>query len=146
MKGQYIILSEIMLFAIGAIITIFVILNYQNVQGILTEMTLRDNLLSVSDTISAGIVKTAESNSIVRVKIPYQISGHVYTITVKNDTIILASFENPAINVTQQLFNITQSHNITLLGNILLSSSRYLQIHNVDNKIAIEEWKIPIEE
>jgi hypothetical protein len=118
-----------------------VILNYQNLQGILTELTLKDNLLSVSDTLSAGILKAAESNSIVRIRIPYEISGKMYTISVKNDTIILASFENPAINVTQQLFNISQSHNITLSGNILLSSSRYLQIRTLDDKIVIEEWR-----
>jgi hypothetical protein len=141
MKGQYRIVSEIMLFAIGVVIASFVILNYQNLQGILTELTLKDNLLSVSDTLSAGILKAAESNSIVRIRIPYEISGKMYTISVKNDTIILASFENPAINVTQQLFNISQSHNITLSGNILLSSSRYLQIRTLDDKIVIEEWR-----
>lgn len=140
MKGQHAILSEIMLFAVGAVMTSFILLNYQNVHENMSALTVKDGMLYVNDLLSTGIIKSAESHAIVRIRIPDEISGHIYTISASGNNIVLSSFENPWINVTRQLFNISQSHNITIKGNILLSSSEYLQIRPFGSNISIEEW------
>lgn len=139
MKGQKVI-SEIMLFAVGVLITAFVIFNYQGLQDSLSDLVIKDGLLSVSDLLSTGIVKVSETNSIIRLKIPTKIAGSVYMIEISNDNIVLTSFEKPSINITKQLINITQSHNITILGNVLFSPAGYVQIQHEGGNITISKW------
>ena len=144
MKGQYRVLSEVMIFGIGIAITSFIIISFQSVQENITKISLEDNLMSVSNLIATSIVRVAESgNSDLRLKIPQSIAEQSYIISTDDDMLILRFTEKPDINVTQQLFNITQNHNIIVMGNFLDSSSRYLEISSENGvDIIIRKWRL----
>jgi hypothetical protein len=144
MKGQYRVLTEVMIFGIGIAITSFIILSFQTVENSISKISLEDNLLSVSNIITTSIVKVADGDTdILRLKIPQSIAEQSYLISIDNDMLVLRFTEKPEINVTQQLFNITQNHNIIIMGNFLDSSSRYLEISS-DNgvDIIIRKWRL----
>ena len=57
-KGQYRIVSEILLFAIGLAIASFVVVVFTNLQESITQTSAKDQMLSVSNLISASIIKS----------------------------------------------------------------------------------------
>ena len=144
MKGQYKVLTEVILFGLGVAIASFVILSFQTVQTNVIELAVEDNMRSVSNLITTAVIKVAEAGvASMRLEIPKDISEHSYIISVDGDLLVLASLEKPDINVTQQLFNITQNHNIIIMGNVLSSSSRYLEVSSEDGiNIIIRRWGV----
>jgi len=127
MKGQYRVVREIILFAIGVAITSFVVISFQNVESNTKELATHDQLAEISTIVSSGIIKAIESghNASIIVKIPEEVSDEVYRIRVQDDTLILSIFDNPQINVTQKLFNMTYAYFIT--GDVV-STSKYIRI------------------
>jgi len=127
LKGQYRVVREIILFAIGVAITSFVVISFSNVQTDVSELALQDHMAEVSSVIISGIIEVAESgqNSSVTLEIPEKISGEVYRITASNDELKLMVFDNPNIYVTQKLFNMSQTYFIT--GDIV-STSKFIKI------------------
>ena len=144
MKGQYRVLTEVMIFGIGIAITSFIIVSFQTVQENVSELSLKDNLMSVSNLIATSIVKVAESGTAsINLKIPDSIAKETYLISVDNDMVFLQLIRKPNINASQQLFNITKNHNIIVRGNVLDSSSGYLRISSDDGvNINVREWGV----
>lgn len=136
MRGQYRVVREIILFAIGVAITSFVIVSFNNVETRARELAVTDNLAEVSSMLISGIVEVAQSNrsSFIVLEIPEKISGQIYRITVNNDDLKLALFNNPQINVTQKLFNMTKSYFIT--GDVI-STARHVTIESSPPNIII---------
>lgn len=114
MKGQNIIIGEILLFAIGIAIANYVIFSFQKAQDKTTEIAIKDNFRAIANTVSAAAAKAVESGNIsVRIKLPEKMSGRQYAISLKNDYIVVFDLLNSEINVTQKLFNITQENCIS---------------------------------
>lgn len=112
-KGQYLIISEILLFALGILITANVVVSFQSIQSSLSKAALKDQFGSVADVVSTAVVKAATTNSSIAVIFPTKISEKIYVISLKDESIIVYDLDAPDINVTKKLFNITQSNCIT---------------------------------
>ena len=135
MKGQYKIVSEILLFSIGIMITGYVIINFSNLQGSVRDVSLRDQLGNVADTVASAVVKAANTeNSIVSLAIPDQISGTSYKISLKDagGGKIMVRTLNGSIVIERQIFNInydnTNINNNVINNSEVLSSAQFIQI------------------
>ena len=133
-KGQYRIVSEILLFAAGLAIASFVAITFNDLRDSISEITKRDQMISISNLISASLIKSIAENTTTRLRIPDLISDEVYIISFESSAGGACTIGNcllrlrtvvSGITVTQQLFNISQSHIIN--GNVY-SSARYIEI------------------
>jgi hypothetical protein len=128
MKGQYRILIEILLFAIGVSITSFIVISFRDVQLFLTERSSESQMESVSNYVSSAIMNI-RYNSTSKIKIPEKISESDYVILADCDeskcqlNVTTVSFNG--INVTKQLFNMGLDYIIT--GSVA-GASKYIEI------------------
>ncbi|MBI4162465.1 MAG: hypothetical protein HY513_02185 [Candidatus Aenigmarchaeota archaeon] len=139
MKGQIRIISEILLFMVGIVITSFVIFTFTNIASISEERALNDQLTGVADTISSAILKvTSNKNTSLTIEIPAKLSGKQYAIILDESLIIT----DGRIEIVRELFNITKSYNIiTSDGGRITSSAQYLTIRSDDkNNIIISRY------
>ena len=124
MKGQYQILSELILFGIGIMITGYVIVNFNGVQDTLKEISVRDQMENIADVVSTAIVKVANTeNSSIRIIIPDKVSDSSYRISIKDadgGKIIVDTIDGRA-SVQRQLFNINYD-NIVYSNNVINNS------------------------
>ena len=143
MLGQYRIISEILIFALGLAIATFVVITFSGLRDSISEISTQDQMNSISNLISTSLIKAMDDGTIIRVRIPDTISGEVYTMTfqrvnddpcILGDCILKLSTVETGITTTQQLFNISQTHIIN--GNVF-STSRYIEIRTVGNQITV---------
>ena len=86
MKGQYRIVSELILFGMGILITSYVVINFNNVQDNLQGITAYDQMNAVADSVSNAIVKASSTeNSTIDIRVPDKISGSSYRIALWSD-------------------------------------------------------------
>ncbi|MFC2142772.1 hypothetical protein ACFLQN_00025 [Candidatus Aenigmatarchaeota archaeon] len=138
MKGQHRIIREIFLFAIGVAITSFIVLSFNNVQYATNKLAMNDQMTSVSNLVTSGIIKATESEeSIIRIEIPEKMSGETYIINIDGNDgeIIVSLFDDPSINLTKKIFNINQDYFMT--GNVI-STARFFEITREGNNIKIK--------
>lgn len=109
MKGQYRIISELILFGLGIVITTYVIVNFNGIQDNLKTMTAYDQLNAVADSVSTTIVKVSSmENASIFVQIPLKISESPYRIQLTSysgGTLILRTDDAKTV-IKRQLFNI----------------------------------------
>lgn len=142
MKGQYKIVVEIMLFAIGLSITSYVILSFGNVQRSVENVTTIDNMDLVGDVIIDGIIKASQiGNSTVKLTIPEHISSSNYKVTIENDEMTISSLQNPSIFVKRQIFNISQIYSIS--NRSIVSAAKFIEIKSDGTNIWIKRWERP---
>ncbi len=143
MLGQYHIASEILLFAAGLAIASFVAVTFDDLRDSIAETTTRDQMLTVSNLISASLIKGIAENTTIRILVPETISNEVYTISFERivggeciigDCVLRLRTVDSKATVTQQIFNISQSHIIN--GNVY-SGARYIEISSAGNRITI---------
>ena len=144
MLGQYRIVSEIFIFGIGLVIASFVAVTFDDMRVSISESSARDQMVSVANVISSSLIKAMAGGTTIRLQVPETISGEVYIISfqssngdaciISNCMLRLTTVER-RITVTQQLFNISQSHIIN--GNVY-SSARYIEISSSGNVITVE--------
>ena len=143
-KGQYRIISEILLFAAGLAIASFVVVTLNDLKDSISETSARDQMLSISNLISTSLIKSMSENTTIRLQIPDTISNEVYTVSFESysggscvigDCILRLTAVESRLTIVQQLFNISQSHIIN--GNIY-STARYIEINTVGNRISVE--------
>src|SRR3989304_6105376 len=85
MKGQYQIVSELILFGIGIMVTGYVITNFDNVKQTISGVTLQDQMDGLMDSVSVAILKLySVENGTIRMAIPPQLSGKQYKIAIKD--------------------------------------------------------------
>lgn len=126
MKGQNKIVNEILLFALGISITAAIIINFQIVHNSANDTTIYSNFNNVANTVINGITQVLNGDEgKVVVRIPDKISSEVYRIKISSDSLIISSIDNPSINITKDLFNISSSH--IIYGDVI-SSARYVEI------------------
>ncbi|MBI2232471.1 MAG: hypothetical protein HYU56_01000 [Candidatus Aenigmarchaeota archaeon] len=147
MKGQNIIIGEILLFAIGIAIANYVIFSFQKAQDKTTEIAIKDNFRAIANTVSAAAAKAVESGNIsVRIQLPEKMSGRQYSIYLKNDYIVVFDLLNSEINVTQKLFNITQenciSDNAFCAKGDVVSTARIAEIRADGKNIVLRRLRI----
>ena len=131
-KGQYRLISEMLLFLIGIMITSYVIINFGSLQTSVTGMATRD-------PVASAIVKVANTdNATIRLVIPVKVSESVYKISIKDQHglffggIINVTTLDGAISVERQLFNIdydnTISNNHIINNSEVVSSAQLIEI------------------
>ncbi len=126
MKGQNKIINEMLLFALGISITAAVILNFQTVHNSANDTTIYSNFNNVANTVLNGITQVLNGDEgKVVVRIPESISSEVYRIKISSDTLMISSIDDPSINITKDLFNISESH--IIYGDVI-SSAQYVEI------------------
>jgi hypothetical protein len=135
MKGNYRLISEILLFSVGIIITTYVVLSFGSLKDSAKEISLEDQMRNVADAVSSAIIKIYNSdNATVRLSIPDKISDTSYRISVKDvdgGKIIVDALDGSLI-VERQLFNInydnTDSNNNIVNNSEIVSSAQFIEI------------------
>lgn len=136
MKGQYRVVTEVMIFAIGVAITSYVVLSFSNVHDVATDLSLKDNMNGVANLVANAMIKSSiNENSTIRLSIPDKISNYVYTITITGDEILIRSVEKPDIYVTKQLFNMSQNY---IISGETVSSAKFIEIRLVGNELRLK--------
>ena len=145
-KGQYRVISEILLFLVGILITSYIIINFGNVENTIKKISLRDQMESVSDIVATAIAKVASAdNATIRLSIPYLISSNQYKIELKDTDggklVVRTSDGNASIE--RQIFNIdydnTNSNNHVINNSEVASSAGFVQVVK-NEKITIMRW------
>jgi hypothetical protein len=146
MKGQHRILMEVVFFALGLLITIFVVSNFTEIENHLRASSLRSQVTSISNLVAGSIVKVSTHGSAsVSMRIPARLSDEEYRISIENRDLdpCLIGEEFCVINVTsesgfsirKQIFNITSSYNIR--GRIT-SGEELVTLRKIGNDIVLE--------
>ena len=134
-KGQYRIVSEILLFLIGILITSFIIINFGNVEDSVKKISVRDQLESVGNSVATAIVKVANAdNATIRLSIPDMVSKNIYRISLRSTNggeMILSTLDGNT-SVKRQIFNIdydnTGSNNHVINDSDVVSSAEFIEI------------------
>jgi len=122
MKGQYQIINEILIVAIGIILVGVFLFTFTSVENSVTNINEQDQIESISNYITSGIVKAYSiKNSEIRLEIPEKIGKNVYRIFANENLTIFI----PGYNYTKELFNIGKNYNIS--GEVM-SSAGYIKI------------------
>ncbi len=134
-KGQYRIVSEIMLFAAGVAIASFVIVSFSGAKDVIGKNAVSDQLVSVSDLIATSIIKASQGNSVVRIRVPATISGEAYRISVidkEQNTGTCAKGNDCFLNLSlssssyaRQVFNISQNY---IIKGDVASTAAFIEI------------------
>ncbi|MBI2971228.1 MAG: hypothetical protein HYY37_02290 [Candidatus Aenigmarchaeota archaeon] len=143
MKGQYIIVNEILIFAIGLAITSFVILNFALLENTLKEKATRSQLSLVSDAIASAIVivgKTNATNMTVSFSVPETVSEQPYLMRIhdangrvcERGERCLLNISTASVSFTREIFKLEESYN--LRGSVH-SATRYVQVRSAGGTI-----------
>jgi hypothetical protein len=125
-KGQYRIVTEVILFAIGVAITGYIVISFGNIHTTVTELSLKDNMNGVANMIANGLLKASlTENSTVRIEIPDQISKYVYMVSLDDDEITVSTDTEPQVTVVKQLFNMSQNY---IISGEAVSSAKFLDV------------------
>jgi len=147
MKGQYRVVSEVLLFAIGIGIASFVIVQFNIIQEGAEINSFRDQMTGVLNSVMNSVHKaysvndpvSGKGNANVDFEIPETLSGKPYLISlIKNDEsklIVVSELDNPDVNVHREIFNIEDVNNVE--GSVT-SSSRFIRINYESNTIEIQ--------
>ncbi|MBI5061464.1 MAG: hypothetical protein HZB67_04075 [Candidatus Aenigmarchaeota archaeon] len=127
-KGQYRIVNEVFLFAIGILIAIFIMMSFQDLEKKTEEYAAADQLNSISNAVFTGIIKVAGDNSTIRLRIPND--GGKYSISARDGNLIVKLTDNPADNVTRFL----NMEEYIIIGDV---SAEYVEISSLGNHITI---------
>ena len=134
MKAQYRIVAEMLFFMLGVVITSFIIINFHEIQNFFEGVVVEQQMNDISKLAVLGVVKASLSNnSIMVIQIPVEVSDSIYMISVFDENRdecnigdrCFLDVSNGYTNLSQQLFNISQNHNI--IGSVA-SSAGYMKI------------------
>ncbi|MCD6215988.1 MAG: hypothetical protein J7J92_02855 [Candidatus Aenigmarchaeota archaeon] len=136
MKGQIKIVNELLIFAIGMGIAVVIILIFQTVRDVTSQVAIKDQTEEVGNLISSYILKANQSNAYyeARLQIPEKIGGHKYYIDVKDKDgeAVLTLVSSSGYSFSQELFNIDKNKIIT---EKIASSAKYISISSDKNRI-----------
>ncbi|MCD6092498.1 MAG: hypothetical protein J7J38_00570 [Candidatus Aenigmarchaeota archaeon] len=139
MKGQYTLVTEVLIFFLGISIATLVLLSFNSIEKSFTDTAITDEMRGVSNLITAGIVKVFESkeNTTLILKIPKTIAKNVYRVHVDNNNLTISLVKDPRVKIEQELFNISLSKSI--IGDVV-SSSEYIAIKSNATTVEIERF------
>lgn len=135
-KGQYKIVSEVLMFGIGIGIAVLVVGVFQNVSKTVFDVGIDDQLYEVATLVSSSIIKVMESSTdaTLSLRVPPKLSDKEYMIAVETNAstnsyqVVVFMEKNPEMRIVQKLFNIGQDNNIIITGAVL-SSSEYIIVN-----------------
>jgi hypothetical protein len=137
MKGQYRILMEVMLFALGIAITSFVMVNFRDLRTSTDEISIKDQLNTVLNSVINAVVKSSlTANSAIRTDIPYTVSGHSYKIFVENKYLTALDTVDQSIRVSRKIFNIDEPMN-RIEGEVY-SGAGVVEVTNDGTKVIVQ--------
>ncbi len=127
MKGQQTIINEIFLFAFGLLMAVFVSFFFLYFNNWLSELTVTENLETISTLLSSSILKFYETkgDGIIEINIPSQIGDKSYIIEAFGNRIIAYEMYSPQKIVSRGLFYISLDKNI---NGVVASSYGYAKI------------------
>ena len=144
MLGQYRIVSEILIFAIGILITGFVVVNFANIQTFVVDVATDEQYKSASNVVRTAVIRSSYFNSSLRFSLPPEISGKTYIIRAGDGSCskgeqcsILIIDPETGRKFDQEIFNMSQSYNI--IGDVV-STSKEFHIANDGNAISIKRY------
>lgn len=130
MKGQYTVVQELLLFAIGILVVVFVVSIFSNIEDTVTEYTVAQNIEKIGNRIMNGITKVLENeemNATIVIEVPILLSNHVYKISIGREL----NISTKVATFSQNIFNISNKYNIS--GEAMSSAGRikieYNQTH-----------------
>ncbi len=142
MRGQYTILSEILIFSVGLAIASYVSMSFSGVKEFIGSVSTDDKMENAAITILNSIGASIREKSYIVLEIPQAVSGKVYRIRVVDagggecalhDDCFL-NLSTADASVAKQIFNISQSYSIK--GD-LYSSARFLTITSGNGEIVL---------
>lgn len=135
-KGQHTIVREVFLFAIGVAITSFIVLSFNNVKNTSTNLALEDQMTKVANTVAGSVIKLSQikDNSTIKLSLPEKLSEEIYIIKMNENGIRVYIFENPSINITKKMFNITKSY---VISGEVVSTGKFFEIVSENSNIWI---------
>ncbi len=131
MRGQYRILSEVLLFTLGVAITSFVILSFQNARDYITQSSVENQLEAAANLVSSSVIKVSGKNAVITLQIPDRLSEITYRIFAdcnENKCTLNAATLGPDISAGRQLFNMGLEH---IISGDVTSASRYIEVVSV---------------
>lgn len=130
MKGQYFVVVEVLLFAIGVAITSFILVNFTNIEDSIGRLSMNDQMRSVSDVILNGItqVSSAPADASLVVKIPEKLSDRPYLIQASpsGEEIQIIDVTDRANTLNLKIFNIPEEYSLEV--NSISSGSSHVRI------------------
>ena len=135
MKGQQRIVSEVLIFAIGIGIASFVALSFQTLTDSLSRTSVEDHLTSIANVVRSGMIKAAGTDSIIRLRIPRDVSDMIYKVSVQDDTITIRTMEK-GFFVSEKIFNIDHPY---IISGEVFSSAEYININSRGSNIILNK-------
>ena len=143
-KGQYRVVSEILMFGLGILITIYVVVNFNNIEGFITKTSKEQQYRSTVNVVRTFMILSSYSNSSVKLSLPYQIAGKPYNIILNDGTCsiyepcsIIVLDPETGESISKEIFNMTQSYNIN--GDVI-STARDFEITNDGSSINVKRY------
>ena len=141
-KGQYRIVSEILTFGLGILITIYVVVNFNNIQDFITKTSKEQQYRSTANVVRTYTILSSYSNSSIRFSLPYQIAGKPYNVILNDGSCsigescsILVFDPETGESISKEIFNMTQSYSIN--GDVI-STARDFEIITAGTRITIQ--------
>ncbi len=153
LKGQYDLINEIILFAIGLAITSFIIVNFSKIENTSSSLSINDSFKAVANQIANAVVKVYTTpNSSISIEIPDKIQEKVYSITLDDaaSSVVLKTLDKPDIIISQQLFNISKRNYINnggkkyTISRSVVSSAKFIEIAFENDEIIIRRSELPV--
>ena len=136
MKGQYRVINELLLFGIGALITLSIAGTVASFVTSLQKQAQTEQYYIMSNLVSMATTKAylcgKSADCAITVDIPEKLSDARYTIILSNDHIKVRNFRNDE-GITRKLLNF---ENISTNG-IATSSAGYLVVRSTEDSIII---------
>ena len=140
-KGQYRVVSEILMFGLGILITIYVVVNFNNIEAFITKTSKEQQYRSAVNVVRTSMILGSYSNSSVKFSLPYQIAGKPYNVILNDGSCSIFESCNIIVldpetgeRVSKEIFNMTQSYSIS--GDVI-STARDFEIITAGTSITI---------
>lgn len=129
MKGASRIVSEVLLFAIGIAITLFVIVQFNAVENNIGEQSFYSQLSEVSNSVMNAIKDAGSAESAyIKLEMPPKLSDKDYVITLVNDPkklLVVSMAGDQSRNFVREIFNIEPGYSVS--GSVA-SGSRFVAV------------------
>src|SRR3989344_1705915 len=140
-KGQNWIVGHILTFGLGILITIYVVVNFNNIEDFITKTSKEQQYRSTVNVVRTSIILSSYSNSSVKFSLPYQIAGKPYNVILNDGSCsvfepcnIIVLDPETGERVSKEIFNMTQSY--TISGDVI-STARDFEIITAGTSITI---------
>ncbi|MBI4896501.1 MAG: hypothetical protein HY832_03040 [Candidatus Aenigmarchaeota archaeon] len=135
MKGQYKVISQILIFAIGIAVAGFVLISFDRVGNVVHDASINDGLVGVSDIIVNAISRAVQQDGTnITIQIPKKIGDTPYTIAMNATHLILKPMGVSSITVSREVFNIDAQYTVISIP----SSAEFIDISFSNNNVGMK--------